>query len=172
MWCSVAAVCGILCTKYYLSFGETSPLACVLVSYTYVACVCALSQMEKLRVDREALMAEIESQAGKLVHLNPWCSCSSVCTQAVSTGILSCEGRVWHRTYLPCEIACLLPPVVFMCLCMYVCVRAEVNLRHDPELQEGYEKLQHKYAELGDLKNRFDRAYTVQNEKLAVRLIL
>lgn len=50
-------------------------------------------------------------------------------------------------------------------------VLAEVNLRHEPELQEGYEHLQRKYAELEDLKNRFDRSYAMQNEKMSVRLI-
>ena len=53
-----------------------------------------------------------------------------------------------------------------MCLC------AEANLRHEPELQEGYELLQRCYGDLGNLKSRFDRAYAVQNEKLAVSLML
>ena len=53
-------------------------------------------------------------------------------------------------------------------LCLLVC--AEINLRHEPELQEGYEQLQRKYAELEDLKSRFNRSYAKQNEIMLVRL--
>lgn len=61
---------------------------------------------------------------------------------------------------------CLL--VALLCVCVSVC--AEVNLRHEPELQEGYDQLQRTYAELEDIKCRFDRSYAVQNEKMAVSL--
>ena len=57
-----------------------------------------------------------------------------------------------------------------MCVCVYLWVSAEVNLRHEPELQEGYEQLQRKYAELEDLKSRFNRSYAKQNEIMVVRL--
>lgn len=58
--------------------------------------------------------------------------------------------------------------VCLLLFCVSVC--AEVNLRHEPELQEGYDQLQRTYTELEDIKSRFDRSYAVQNEKMAVRL--
>lgn len=103
-------------------------------------------------------MEEIESQAGKLIPPKRRLQ------QCVHMGCY-----LWHTNFLEYGNGIQIWKLFLSFFCVSVC--AEVNLRHEPELQEGYEQLQRKYAELEDLKSRFDRSYAIQNEKMLVRLI-